>query len=612
MAEAPYTTSIAEHIWATKYRFDGRPHGTAERSPAQTWSRVATALAGAESSGDAAHWAAAFRRLLDEGLFLPGGRILAGAGTGRRVTLFNCFVMGVIADDMSSIFENLKEAAITMQQGGGIGYDFSTLRPAGTPALHSGAIASGPVSFMRIWDTMCATMLSTGARRGAMMATLRCDHPDIEAFVEAKAAAGELRRFNLSVQVTDAFMAAVESGADWPLVFPADQLAADTGGDTIERGWPGRNGPVPCRVLRRIDARALWRKIMRATYEYAEPGVLFVDRVNARNNLWYDEHITATNPCGEIPLPPYGACDLGSLNLPRFVEAPFSGDAGIDWAALEAATATAVRMLDNVIEVSGFPLPAQAERARLTRRIGLGVTGLADMLVLLGLRYDSSAGRDLAASVMAHICHTAYRTSIELAREKGPFPLFDRHRYPEGAFIRTLPPDIQADIERHGIRNSHLLAIAPTGTISLLADNVSSGVEPIFAYSARRRVLNADGSHTTYVLEDYAHRLWRERSGEARPDAFVTALEIEPHEHLLMEAALQPYVDNAISKTINVPSDFGFDAFEGLYREAFALGLKGCTTFRQNPVTGSVLTPAGESRPVETPVPCCTPEREAD
>lgn len=611
MADSPFETDIAHHIWATKYRFDGRPSGTAEANPQQTWHRVAQALGQAEPR-DRAHWAERFRSLLAERRFLPGGRILAGAGTGRRVTLFNCFVMGVIEDDTAAIFEHLKEAAITMQQGGGIGYDFSTLRPAGTPASHSGAIASGPVSFMRIWDTMCATILSTGARRGAMMATLRCDHPDIEGFIEAKAVAGELRRFNLSVQVTDAFMSAVDRGEDWPLVFPADQLPDDADGEIVQRRWPGHHTPVDCRVLRRMDARALWRKIMHATYEYAEPGVLFVDRVNASNNLWYDEHITATNPCGEIPLPPYGACDLGSVNLPRLVSAPFSDRAALDWTALDTVTRTGVRLLDNVIDISGFPLPAQSERARLTRRIGLGVTGLADMLVMLGLRYDSEAGRAMARRVMAAICHAAYRGSIDLAREKGAFPLFDARKYGQGEFVRALPEDIQAQIQRHGIRNSHLLAIAPTGTISLMADNVSSGIEPIFDLRARRRVLNADGSHSTYELEDYAHRLWRERFGGEPPAQFVTALGMAPRDHLLMEAALQPYVDNAISKTINVPADYGFGDFEGLYRDAHRLGLKGCTTFRQNPVTGSVLTPAAAERLSDAPVHCCTPEREAD
>jgi len=611
MDDAHFATDIGRHIWETKYRFD-RGDGRAERSVAESWRRLADALAAVELR-DAETWARRFHGALEGFRFLPGGRIMAGAGTGRRVTLFNCFVMGVIEDSMPSIFENLKEAAMTMQQGGGIGYDFSTLRPAGSVARHSGTIASGPVSFMRIWDTMCATILSTGARRGAMMATLRCDHPDIERFIEAKGESSELRRFNVSVQVTDEFMAAVSEGGSWPLVFPADQLG-EGDGETLMRHWPGRTGPVPCRVLRRVDARTLWQRIMRATYDYAEPGVLFVDRVNATNNLWYDEHITATNPCGEIPLPPYGACDLGSLNLARFVQQPFGTRAELDWPALERTARTAVRMLDNVIDASEFPLAAHADRARGTRRIGLGITGLGDALIMLGQHYGTQAARETAERIMAFVCHTAYRTSVDLAREKGPFPLFDRDAHLQGAFIRTLPEDIRAGIERHGIRNSHLIAIAPTGTISLLADNVSSGVEPVFDLHAERRVLNADGSRSTYALTDYAYRLWLEDNGEdaALPDYFVTALELEPRRHLLMEATLQPYVDNAISKTINVPADYDFEDFRALYAEAYRLGLKGCTTFRQNAVTGSVLTPLGGARPAEAPIHCCTPEREAD
>jgi ribonucleoside-diphosphate reductase alpha chain len=319
MGESEFASAIGHHIWASRYRYQDEA-GRAEQTLEQTLRRVANALARAEPAADRDQWAARFHDALSGFRFLPGGRILAGAGSERRVTLFNCFVMGVIEDTMPSIFDNLKEAAITMQQGGGIGYDFSTLRPAGATARHSGSIASGPVSFMRIWDTMCATILSTGARRGAMMATLRCDHPDVEQFVEAKAAAGELRRFNLSVQITDAFMAAVESGTDWPLVFPADQLDDADNAETVVRVWPGRAGDVPCRVLRRVDARALWQKIMRATYDYAEPGVLFVDRVNAENNPWYDEHSTATNPCGEQVLPVGGVCLLGNLNVTQLVD----------------------------------------------------------------------------------------------------------------------------------------------------------------------------------------------------------------------------------------------------------------------------------------------------
>ncbi len=415
------------------------------------------------------------------------------------------------------IFRALQEGAVTMQQGGGIGIDFSTLRPRGTQAKGAGSIASGPVSFMQVWDAMCGTILSTGARRGAMMATLRCDHPDIEEFVAAKQQAGRLRRFNLSVLVTDAFMAAVRSDADWPLVFPAAAFEGD--GETVLREWSGSAGPISCRVVRHIRARHLWDLILRGTYDYAEPGVLFIDRINQLNNLRYREQISATNPCGEIPLPPYGACDLGSLNLTRFVLSPFTPKARIDFSSLAETARIAVRLLDNVIDASRFPLPQQAENAHGTRRIGLGITGLADAFVMLGLTYGSDRSLAVAADVMRQICHAAYRASIDLAREKASFPYFERDKYLQGVFIRSLPEDIQNGIATHGIRNSHLIAIAPTGTISLLAGNVSSGLEPIFAASYVRKVLAADGTPKEFLLTDYAFELWRttDRSDDIGP-----------------------------------------------------------------------------------------------
>jgi ribonucleoside-diphosphate reductase alpha chain len=404
-----FHSELARHVWDTRYRYvdaagghDGDVH--------DTWQRVAAALAAVES-GERETWEARFLSVLQDFRFLPGGRILAGAATGRRVTLFNCFVMGQLQDSMQSIFDGLREGAMTMQEGGGVGYDFSTLRPRGSVAHATGRTASGPVSFMHIWDTTCGAILSTGARRGAMMATLRCDHPDILDFIDAKREGQALRRFNLSVQVTDSFMRAVEEDALWPLVFPAHSLGEVAGREEelLMRAWPGERGEVACRVLQRIPARELWQRIMRSTYDYAEPGVLFVDRVNHLNNLWYREHISAANPCGEIPLPPYGACDLGSINLPRFVSEPFSASACLDLEAIAHTVKIAVRMLDNVIDVSHFPVPGQAEAARGARRIGLGVTGLADALIMLGLAYGEQRARKLAASVMAHICHTAYR-----------------------------------------------------------------------------------------------------------------------------------------------------------------------------------------------------------
>jgi ribonucleoside-diphosphate reductase alpha chain len=594
--------AISRTIWETKYRFrDGDVLHDADIGA--TWRRVAWALANAETT-DRAAWERRFVEALTDFRFLPGGRILAGAGTGHDVTLFNCFVMGVIEDSLDGIFAALHEGALTMQKGGGVGFDFSTLRPQGTPARHTGTVASGPVSFMQIWDATCATLLSTGARRGAMMATLRCDHPDIAEFVDAKRDARALRHFNLAVLVSDEFMQAVRSDGEWALVFPDDH--GDTG-EHVVRDWTGRE-PGPCRVYRRVRARELWERIVRASYDCAEPGVLFIDRINRGNNLWYRERISATNPCGELPLPPYGACDLGSLNLTAFVREPYTPGARLDWDALSGVTAVAVRMLDNVTDISAFPLPRQAEQARASRRIGLGITGLADALILLGLHYGDQAGRDAAAAIMRAVRDNAYRASIALAVEKGAFPQFERDCYLAGEFTRALPADIRAAIDHGGIRNSHLTAIAPTGTVSLLANNVSSGLEPVFDGCFTRTVREADGRRTAHTLTDPALELWQRRGHKGLPPAFVTATELPPTAHLAMQAALQPYVDSSISKTINVPGTCTFDAFRDLFEQAFSLGLKGCTAFRPNAVTGAVLTNAGDDGAAH----CCSVEREGD
>ncbi len=577
----PSTDSeLAGHVWRSRYRLEG------EEGPDATFRRVAHALAAIERE-DRELRERDFLALMREGLFLPGGRILAGAGTDRRVTLFNCFVMGTIEDSIDGIFRALQEGAITMQQGGGIGYDFSTLRPEGMTAHGSGTIASGPVSFMHLWNSMCATMQSTGGRRGAMMATLRCDHPDIEQFVDAKRAQGALSCFNLSVQVTEDFLSAVRDGRDWPLVFPG----AGPGGQTVEREWPGHEGATLCTIHRRVSARALWDRLMRAAYDSAEPGVLFVDRINELNNLGYCERISATNPCGEVPLPAYGACDLGSFDLTRFVRAPFSEAAHFDVQALGRAVHVAVRMLDNVIDVSRFPLPAQHERAHASRRIGLGIMGLADALVMLGQRYDSEAARASARHAMQVICHEGYRASVALAREKGAFPRFDRDGYLAAPFVAALPGDIRDAIARHGVRNSHLTAIAPTGTISLLAGEVSSGLEPLVAPETERSILQEDGSLRRFVGTAAAVRLWRQdRTG--LPPALVCADEIAPSDQLGMQAALQPFVGNAISKTLTIPARFSFEDFSGLFGQAHSLGLKGCTAFRPGGVRGCTARPA--------------------
>ena len=565
------SSAIAQQIWDMKYRFK-EPDGTPiDRTVEDSWRRVARTLAAPEA--DPAAWEARFYDALTGFKFIPAGRILAGAGTGRRVTLFNCFVMGAIADDMAGIFEGLKEAALTLQQGGGIGHDFSTLRPKGAPVKSVGADASGPLSFMDVWDAMCRTIMSAGSRRGAMMATLRCDHPDIEAFIDAKREPGRLRMFNLSVLVTDDFMNAVRENRPWDLVF---------GG----------------RVFRTVPARALWDRIMRATYDAAEPGVIFIDRVNQMNNLWYCEEIRATNPCGEQPLPPYGACLLGSINLAQLVRDPFGDDARLDLDRLAALVPVAVRMMDNVIETSSFPLPAQREEARRKRRIGLGVTGLGDALIMCRVRYGSAEAVRLTESWLAAFRRAAYLASVALAREKGPFPLFDRENYLAGAFVRTLEPELQEAIRAHGIRNALVTSIAPTGTISLFADNVSSGIEPVFAYGFTRSILLPDGSHREEQVTDYAVRLFREIHGEhaALPDYFVDAQTLAPADHVAMQAAAQRFIDSSISKTINLSEDISFEAFKDVYALAYDTGCKGCTTYRPNPITGAVLTADGKPR----------------
>ena len=572
-----FAAPISETIWDMKYRLKAADGTVIDDDVAATWDRVATALAAPEADPDA--WAPVFRSALEDFRFLPAGRILAGAGTGRSVTLFNCFVMGTIPDSMAGIFDALKEAALTMQQGGGIGYDFSTLRPRGAPVQGVAADASGPLSFMDVWDAMCRTIMSAGSRRGAMMATLRCDHPDIEAFIEAKSDPARLRMFNVSVLVTDPFMAAVKADDAWDLVFDGT-------------------------VWRTVRARDLWDRIMRATYEYAEPGVIFIDRINATNNLRYAETIAATNPCGEQPLPPYGACLLGSINLAALVRDPFGPEAGIDAGELAELVAVAVRMMDNTVDASRFPVAAQAQEAQAKRRIGLGVTGLADALMMTGLRYGSDEAAAQTEAWMRAVAEAAYRASAALAREKGPFPLFDADLWLANPALDWLPEDLRAEIAAGGIRNALLTSIAPTGTISLYAGNVSSGIEPVFAHAYTRKVLQPDGTRTEEEVVDYAVKLWRERMGDAPfPDHFVDAQSLAPEEHVAMQAAAQKYVDSSISKTINVPAEISFDAFKDVYMLAWDQGCKGCTTYRPNAVTGSVLSVAGASATEERETP---------
>jgi ribonucleoside-diphosphate reductase alpha chain len=571
-----FLAPIAEEIWRSKYRLEPFGGGAAgDATLGDTFRRVARAAAGPEKGKRAKEeWSRRFYDAMADFGFLPGGRILAGAGSGREVTLFNCFVMGRIEDDLGSIFEHVREAALTMQQGGGIGHDFSTLRPKGALVKSIGADASGPVSFMDVWDAMCRTIMSAGARRGAMMGTLHCAHPDIELFIDAKSDPLRLRNFNVSVLVTDAFMEAVKKDAPWDLVFDG-------------------------KVYRTVQARALWERIMRAAYDYAEPGVIFIDRVNATNNLGYCEEIRATNPCGEQPLPPYGACLLGSINLAQLISKPFTVEATMDTGRLEERVRTAIRFLDNVIDISNYPLPQQRQEAKAKRRIGLGVTGLADALIFSGVRYGSEAAQRLAETWMGAVERAAYLTSAELAAERGAFPLFDRERFLAAPHVAGLPEDVREAIAKHGIRNGCLTTIAPAGTISLLAGNVSSGVEPVFGLSYSRRVLGANGVPREEQVEDFAHAAYRRDFGPSHPltPAFVTTAELSPRDHLVMQAALQRHVDSSISKTINCPADISFDAFKNVYSQAFELGLKGCTAYRPNAITGAVLTSSRESAP---------------
>ncbi len=576
-----FDVAIAEEIWSAKYRFLPS-EGEGDPDFGATARRVASAVAMAEEVEVRDEWRARFHEAVADFSFIPAGRILAGAGTGRTVTLFNCFVMGTIEDSLSGIFDHLREAALTMQQGGGVGMDFSTIRPSGSEVRGVGADASGPLSFMDCWDAMCRTVHSAGQRRGAMMGCLRIDHPDIEAFIDAKRDPQRFRNFNLSALVTDAFMEALDSDSDWPLVF---------GGQTY----------------RTVRARELWDRLMRATYDAAEPGVIFVDRVNAQNNLAYCEQISASNPCGEQMLPPYGACLLGSINLARLVDCPFEADALLDEARLAELTRTAIRFLDNVVDISLYPLEAQEREAKAKRRLGLGVTGLADALLFCGVAYGSPAAVEMTRKWLAIIKREAYRASALLAAEKGPFPLYDPVML-DRPNLAGLEQDVRELIAVHGLRNGCLTSIAPTGTTSLLAGNVSSGIEPVFAYSYQRKIRQPDGSSREEPVEDYAMRVWRQVKGEEAPpeDLFVSAQTLRPSDHLAMQAAAQELVDSSISKTVNCPEDISFEDFADVYVEGYRLGCKGLTTYRPNAITGSVLKvedkEKAKSEPTDAPL----------
>ena len=583
-----------------------------ESSIEDLYARVARALASVEKPELREKYEGLFLQNLHAGA-IGAGRIMSAAGTDIQATLINCFVQpvgdciqGVDDEGFPGIYEALREAAETMRRGGGVGYDFSRIRPKGARVKGTASMASGPCSYINVFDQSCSTVESAGARRGAQMGVLRIDHPDVREFITAKRTPGRWNNFNVSVGVSDAFMQAVVNDAQWELVhraMPGENLIAAGAHQRADGKW----------VYQSVPARELWDTVMKSAYDFAEPGILFLDNINTDNNLSYCETIAATNPCGEQPLPSYGCCDLGPVILPRFVRNPFGrgGEAGFDFAAFEQVVALQVRALDNVLDLTWWPLPQQNEESKSKRRIGVGFTGMGNTLTMLNLRYDSEAGRSMAARIAECMRNAAYRASIELAKEKGAFPLFDADGYLKaGSFASRLPEDIKKAIRKHGIRNSHLLSIAPTGTVSLaFADNASNGIEPAFSWTYTRKKREADGSRSEYQVQDHAWRLWQELGGdpEQLPVGFVNALEMKAADHIGMMQAVQPFVDTAISKTVNVPADYRYEDFKDLYLQAWNARLKGLATYRPNNILGSVLevtpAPAAESAPVAASAP---------
>lgn len=595
----PQSSQLCKDVWRDKYQY-----GT------ESFSGMCLRVAHAVMAEDGAHWIARTADAMHAGVWMPAGRILAGAGTPKRVTLLNCFVNSVIEDDMESITHGLSNIMLTMQQGGGIGTDFSLLRPPGAILRRTGSTASGPGPFIDTWDSACTTIRSSGDRRGAMMGTLHCSHPYLPEFIKAKHEKGRWTNFNVSVLVSDAFMACVEDDEDWYL-HHACPPGFERPRNLEDLDFEDDDGKTQY-VYSVHKARDLWDAIIRSTYDYAEPGVIFIDRVNAGNPLHYAESISCTNPCGEQPLPPHGCCDLGAVVVSRCVQRPFDSTASMNWEMLDAAVELGVRFLDNVINVTNYPLPQQKEEEFAKRRIGIGISGLADCMHMLGIRYGSPASCSLAEDIMRRVANVAYRTSAMLAAEKGVFPLYSDTDHYNGEFFKRLDPEVQALVESHGLRNGVLLTIAPTGTTSIAYGNVSSGLEPVFAHSMRRKVRQGDNTFKEYDEIAYGARLWLKRNGYDDSDAsnliylpkhMNVCADVRIHEHVRIQEVCQKWVDASISKTINVPEDIDYEDFKDVYRLAFDSGLKGCTTYRPSEVRGSILSTGTEkSNPTQEEV----------
>ncbi len=642
------STSIAlqaasEDIWAQKYRLTSKDGTPIDESVDDTWQRVARALADVEPAKQREHWYERFLWALRNGA-IPAGRIISNAGAQDykpATSTINCTVSGSITDSMDDILGKVHEAGLTLKAGCGIGYEFSTLRPRGSFVSGAGAHTSGPLSFMDIFDKMCFTVSSAGGRRGAQMGTFDVGHPDVREFIRAKREDGRLRQFNLSLLITDEFMQAVEADGEWPLIFPvhakeAGELDLADAEHVLWREWPVHDGYivrddglVACKIYGRVKARHLWDMIMVSTYDYAEPGFILIDRVNQLNNNWWCEAIRATNPCGEQPLPPYGSCLLGSINLTNFVIDPFGADARFDWDKYREVVRVFTRMLDNVVEINGLPLEQQRHEIESKRRHGMGFLGLGSTLTLLKLRYGSPEACVFTEEVAREMALVGWEQALELSKEKGPAPLLSQTFEVTAEMLRKRPemakdgykvgdqvagrvlhakysrymqkiaeyaPELIESLAEQGARFTHHSSIAPTGTISLsLANNASNGIEPSFAHHYSRNLIRP-GRKAKEKIEVFSYELLAYRTlinerakpgsdepGEKLPDYFITADDVSPTQHVDIQAAAQKWVDSSISKTANVPTDYPFEAFKDIYRYAWRQGLKGCTTFRFNP-----------------------------